>query len=59
MAPTFQPLGEQQDAEECLNQKFLNFLGKVCTIKDKVKDKDVNLIEYLFEIEYFDSVSTT
>lgn len=58
MAPTFGPLGDQQDAEQCLTQKFLNFLGKVCTIYDKKKDKQVNLMEYLFEIEYYDLVST-
>lgn len=55
MTPTFGPLGDQQDAEEFLTEKVFDYLGKVCTIFDKKKHKQVNLIDYLFEIEYLDT----
>lgn len=56
MAPEFGPLGEQQDADECW-QKLVFFLNKVVTVHDDKKNKEVSLIDKLFEIEYLDRVS--
>ena len=55
MAPEFGPLGEQQDADECW-QKLTGFFYFFITVRDEKLNKEVNLIDRLFEIEYFDTV---
>lgn len=56
MAPNFGPLGEQQDAEECW-QKLMFLLSKVVPFHDPKSNKEVSLIDRLFEIEYFETLS--
>jgi uncharacterized UBP type Zn finger protein len=56
LAPEFGPLGEQQDAEECL-QKLMFLMNKVIIVRDNKQNKDVSLINSLFDIEIYQTVS--
>ena len=56
MVPDFGPLGKQQDADECW-QKLINLLSKVVMVHNPKTNKEINLIDSLFEIEFFDTVS--
>jgi len=56
VAPEFGPVGDQQDAEECW-QKLVSILDKVITIHDNKKHKEVSLMDHLFEIQYYDTLT--